>query len=105
MCDVIFEQPLTSLVFLTVEGTVTRISNLCPELKRLRVLTEDRSLEIFAREGSGLKIEELDAHIAWSLAFGFDLFAITFSHTLNSIKLTILDNYSWAVIKGKNIKP
>ena len=84
---------------------MTRISNLCPELKRLRVLTEDRSLEIFAREGSSLKIEELDAHIAWSLAFGFDLFAITFSHSLTSVKLTILDNYSWTVLKGKSIKP
>ena len=53
-----------------------RIANLCPDLKRIRILTEDRHLEIFAREASGLKIEELDAHIAWSRESGIKLIKI-----------------------------
>ena len=35
------------------------------------------------------------------LETGLDLFAITFSHSLSSVKLTILDNYSWTVIQGE----
>jgi len=54
------------------EGSMQRIATLCPDLKRIRILTEDRHLEIFAREASGLKIEELDAHIAWSRESGIN---------------------------------
>ncbi len=32
-----------------------RIAELCPNLKRLRILTEDRQLEIFATEAAGGK--------------------------------------------------
>ena len=48
-----------------------------------------------------LKIDELEAHIAWSRDTGLDLFSTTFSATLTSVKLTFLDNYSWTAIPGK----
>ena len=55
----------------------------------------------FLHNSPDLKIEELEAHIAWSRDTGLDLFSTTFSATLTSVKLTFLDNYSWTVIPGK----
>ncbi len=77
-----------------------RIANLCPDLKRIRILTEDRHLEIFAREASGLKIEELDAHIAWSRESGINPIKSFFFFFCNLITDPLIFCYLTVILRG-----
>ena len=60
-------------------------------------------MDMIARHASGLKLDEVEIHVTWSLDSGFDVFATTFAQTLTSVKLTILDNYSWSAVHGKGM--
>jgi len=78
--------------------TIQKIAKLCPQLKRLKILAKDVSFRQLEQLNN---IEELDAHLTWSLpTAGLEMCVTSpgWSGSLTSLDVTCLDNYSWQSI-------
>ena len=71
-----------------------RVKRLCPKLTKVKVLLDDLSLRQFECLDD---VEELEVHLTWSgLTAGLEMLASSWSSSLTSLDITLLDNYSWA---------
>ena len=86
-------------------STAFKVFYSCPNLDTIKILSSEKQLmvlaEVLAEIEEDVAIKELEVHATWEpfQIGGLDLVAIAIGQYLNRLYLTLLDGYSWIIIK------